>query len=186
MTRAELKGVLWLLLAFASLTNASPQTDRYTVILGDSIARGWCCSVFGPEHYLPDAFNLAIDGNTIGPVTGMIAGLPPGRVYIHVGVNDIMRDNPKAQIHLDRLLQAIRKRSDVFFVVDQIGPLRPDYSTDEREAMRFRMNMQLRLARAPNLRVLPFVATSFIDGCHPNDRGYAQQMPAVLAAFGRQ
>lgn len=173
--------VLWGITAWCLLGTACARTPL-TAIVGDSIGLANCCSTVGPSDYLVPSVNLAVNGNQIARVTALLPSVKAERIYVHVGVNDIWRDNPHAERDLSALLAAIRAHP-ALFVVDEIGPLRYDHRTPAREALRARMNRQLRAFKAPHVRVVPFVATSLPDGLHPDNEGYAQQMPVVVAAF---
>ena len=164
-----------------------PITSRLTgdpvVILGDSIAHGTCCSTEGPADYFIHPVNLAVDGNQIARVTALLPEVHAKRVFLHVGVNDVGRDNPNTERDWAALLAAMKARSQTKFVVVEIGPMNPGVSTPQRDARRDRLNARLRALKARNVTVLPFVATSLFDGLHPDDVGYRQQMPLVVRAF---
>jgi len=163
----------------------APVAFAADVILGDSIARADCCSTIGPSDYLPEFQNLAVDGNTIVPVTRLIRHLSPGRAWVHVGINDVMLSNPHAERDMAQMLSVMGHRKDVCFVVDELGPMDPISFSPAREAVRLRLNAQLEAAAVPNVFVTPFVVTSFYQGepPHPDNTGYAQQMPLVIVAL---
>ena len=152
-------------------------------ILGDSIAHGTCCSTEGPADYFANPVNMAVDGNQIARVTALLPEVHAKRVFLHVGVNDVGRDNPNTERDWAALLAAIKARPQTKFVVVEIGPMNPGVSTPQRDARRDRLNARLRALKARNVTVLPFVATSLFDGLHPDDVGYRQQMPLVVRAF---
>jgi hypothetical protein len=174
---------LFLLLAL-SATAAFGQV--VTSIAGDSIAKADTCSTTGPSDYLAPANNLAIDGNVIYHVTALIHHLPPGRAWVHVGINDVMLSNRQAEKDLAQMLNTMSHRKDIFFVVDTLGQMAPISLSPAREAVRLRMNAQLLAFNAANVFVLPYnidPATETCDWVHPNNLGYAKHMPLVLTTF---
>lgn len=163
--------------------SACTRAETATTVLGDSIARGTCCSTVGPADYLAPAANLAVDGNQIARVAALLPKVKADRIFLHVGVNDVGRDNPNTERDWVELLAAIKARAQTRFVVVEIGPMNPRVATPARNALRDRLNTRLRALDAPHVTVLPFVATSLPDGLHPDNDGYRQMMPGVVAAF---
>lgn len=169
-------------------------SERRVVILGDSIARGYgTAEMPATADRVPaaalrrdayQAISRAKDGLLIAPVVPQVEGLPSGVLaFVHVGVNDVVTDNPAALADLDRLLAAIRSRQDVRFVVATIGPLGA-HSTSARERLRQTMNRRIYGLDAPNVSVTPFNARHYLpDGMHPDWRGYDDAMPGIVAAL---